>query len=182
MPKKCLKCNCEFPFIVEIEGERKNLCSRKYCLECSPFKNNNTEQLHTAKNTESKLLEKEGKKICAKCSSVKNKEEFYIKKNGKPTSYCKECDRKKIRERKRDLKKAAVEYKGGSCSVCGYCSCLAALEFHHRDPKSKDFNICQSNAASLTEDIKSELDKCQLVCSNCHREIHAGLIKVLPLN
>ncbi len=54
---------------------------------------------------------------------------------------------------------------------CGYNKCLSALEFHHIDPLKKDFNISQFRTTSF-ESIKKELDKCDLLCANCHREIH----------
>ncbi len=68
------------------------------------------------------------------------------------------------------IKKEMVEYKGGSCEVCGYNKSLRALQFHHKDPSQKDFNI--GGIGSINEDVKKELDKCILVCANCHSEIH----------
>lgn len=68
-----------------------------------------------------------------------------------------------------------VEYKGGKCECCGYSKCIEALEFHHLDPSKKDFQI--SGTSKSFEVLKKEADKCILVCANCHREIHAGLIK-----
>jgi hypothetical protein len=72
---------------------------------------------------------------------------------------------------RRRLKRRLVEYKGGCCALCGYNNCVSALEFHHVDPSKKDFTI--SNALTMSFDkCKSEVDKCILVCSNCHKEIH----------
>ena len=51
-----------------------------------------------------------------------------------------------------------------------YDKCMSALEFHHLDPKEKDFSI-STNIKSL-DLIKKELDKCILLCANCHREEH----------
>ena len=70
-------------------------------------------------------------------------------------------------------KEKLIEYKGGKCQICGYNKCISALEFHHLDPSQKDFNI--SGGTKSFEKAKIEVDKCVLVCSNCHREIHAGL-------
>lgn len=67
-----------------------------------------------------------------------------------------------------------IEYKGGKCEICGYNRCNRALEFHHKNPSEKDFTI---SGRSLSFDrLKDEVDKCLLVCSNCHSEIHDGLI------
>ena len=59
---------------------------------------------------------------------------------------------------------------------CGYSACLSALEFHHRDPKEKDFGISRHkylNREETKQKLRIELDKCDLICSNCHRERHA---------
>ena len=73
-------------------------------------------------------------------------------------------------------KKALVEYKGGKCQCCGYYRCIEALEFHHLDPNIKSFTI--SGKSKSFNSLKNEVDKCILVCSNCHKEIHAGLINI----
>lgn len=72
----------------------------------------------------------------------------------------------------------AVQYKGGKCCVCGYNKYLGALEFHHLNPNEKDFGISNKGYTRSFEKVKEELDKCILVCSNCHKEIHAGLIDI----
>lgn len=69
------------------------------------------------------------------------------------------------------LKARAVEYKGGCCVVCGYSKCVSALHFHHIDESTKDFTIGR-NLRSW-EKLKLELDKCELICANCHAEVHA---------
>ena len=74
------------------------------------------------------------------------------------------------------LKERAVEYKGGMCECCGYDRAIEALEFHHKDPNEKDFS--PSGKSISWERMKNEVDKCMLVCANCHREIHCGLIEV----
>jgi len=77
-----------------------------------------------------------------------------------------------VQTRRKKVKELAIEYKGGSCQKCGYNKCNAALEFHHLDPSEKDFSISASGNTRGWELIKKELDKCILVCANCHREIH----------
>lgn len=69
-----------------------------------------------------------------------------------------------------------VEYKGGKCQICDYNKSLNALHFHHLDPNEKDFSI--SGKSLSFEKLKSEVDKCILVCSNCHSEIHEGITKI----
>ena len=83
-------------------------------------------------------------------------------------------DRRREAKRRRDFLRArAADYLGGKCRICGYDKCLSALEFHHIDPLEKDFAI--SDKLTSWEAIRAELDKCVLVCANCHREIHEGM-------
>ena len=72
--------------------------------------------------------------------------------------------------KKQKYKLRAIEYKGGKCECCGYNRNIAALEFHHLDTSEKDFGI--SDTHHSWDDTVKELDKCILVCANCHREIH----------
>lgn len=67
----------------------------------------------------------------------------------------------------------AILEHGGCCSLCGYDKNMSALEFHHKNPAIKKFKL-DSRGFSNTNvyDLKNELDKCQLLCSNCHREVH----------
>lgn len=80
-----------------------------------------------------------------------------------------------VSDRRRKLKQMSVEYKGGKCEKCGYDKCIAVLEFHHIDPSKKDFAISSNGHTRSWDKIKEELDKCIMVCANCHREIHYNL-------
>lgn len=71
-------------------------------------------------------------------------------------------------KRKR-LKVKAVLYKGGKCIACSYDKCIWALEFHHRDRAEKSFSIAAPETRAW-EKLRVELDKCDLLCANCHRE------------
>lgn len=79
---------------------------------------------------------------------------------------------KAVSEKRRKIREQAICYKGGKCQICGYNKCQQALEFHHLDKNEKDFGISQKGFTRSWEKIISELDKCILVCANCHREIH----------
>ena len=58
--------------------------------------------------------------------------------------------------------------------MCGYDKCIKALQFHHKDSMQKDFEIADFYNSSKfdIERLKNEVDKCTLLCSNCHIEIH----------
>lgn len=72
------------------------------------------------------------------------------------------------------IKQAVVDYKGGKCFICGYNKCLHALEFHHNNPQEKDIKLNSRgiDRRKSIESLKKELDKCTLLCANCHREAH----------
>src|SRR5271166_3351185 len=80
----------------------------------------------------------------------------------------------RIAEKRRQIKLEALQYKGGKCVSCGYNSCPAAMVFHHIDPNEKDFGIAEKGRTHSNLDfLKPELDKCILLCSNCHFELHS---------
>ena len=71
----------------------------------------------------------------------------------------------------------AVERGGGQCQICGYSRCKQALEFHHLKPDEKLF--CIGTTGRSWEQVATEVDKCILLCSNCHREVEYGLVNLL---
>lgn len=85
---------------------------------------------------------------------------------------------KAVQIRREKVRQMAVEYKGNGCNVCGYNRCINALEFHHLDPTKKDFGISAKGYARSWEKVKKEIDKCVLLCANCHREFHAGMLQL----
>lgn len=80
---------------------------------------------------------------------------------------------KAVHKRRKRIREKAIEYKGGKCEKCGYDRCMEALEFHHYDPSKKDFSISNRGYTRSWETVKQELDKCNILCANCHRELHA---------
>lgn len=76
-------------------------------------------------------------------------------------------------QRRRALRARALDYLGSKCSICGYQKCMAALDIHHTNPEIKEFTI---SARLVSWDrLTRELDKCVVLCANCHRETHDGL-------
>jgi len=129
--------------------------------------------------SETKPIEYGDYKFCPRCKENVQIENFYNRRGKKFSSvYCKQCTSNQTLERQRKLKKQCVEYKGGKCVCCGYDKYNGALEFHHVDSSKKDFTIAYLKLYTFNDEIKKELDKCVLVCSNCHREIHGKLIKL----
>ena len=62
--------------------------------------------------------------------------------------------------------------KINGCAIRGYDKCTQALDFHHVNPEDKKFLINMRNLARYDDKIAKELNKCILLCANCHREIH----------
>lgn len=81
-----------------------------------------------------------------------------------------------VKDSRKRRKEDIVYVMGGKCQLCGYNKAITALELHHINPEEKEFGIGQI----LNKDwnlINDEIKKCILLCANCHREYHEGLIQ-----
>lgn len=78
-----------------------------------------------------------------------------------------------VARRRKIIRKKLIDYKGGQCLRCGYKRCFDALELHHRDSQQKDFGLSSHGLTRSWEKVKAEADKCDLLCANCHREVHS---------
>lgn len=150
---------CEIVKGVEKQTRKRNKKSKK-CLYCGKDTHNNkfcnrscTAQYHNDKRD----------RYCHKHSQEK-------KKYNDGVYRCGQCTTDGVDKHRKETKLRAIEYKGGCCNNCGYDKCVAALEFHHLDPSQKDFAISSGHLS--WEKVKTELDKCIMLCSNCHREVH----------
>ena len=148
--KLCRKCNETVPSRVTIDGKTRNLQSRKYCLTCSPFGLHNTRaDIDHARQAYRKLPFSEWPEDL------------------------KELNRASTWKRGVDRKIKLVEMKGGGCQVCGYNQCHRALSFHHRVSADKKFQLGGVDLRNRKwSDILIEVEKCDLLCNNCHMELH----------
>jgi hypothetical protein len=160
--RKCLNCENQVPNLAWIDGKKRNLNNRKYCFECSPFGKHNTRKIHDPSSTNTPVYE------CRICSKT------YQGGHRQSKGICSSC---RVSESRRKKKSALIEYKGGKCVICYYNKCQQVLQFHHKDPNEKEFSIASSGTLDFDK-LKTEVDKCVLVCANCHGEIHAGLIDI----
>jgi hypothetical protein len=81
-------------------------------------------------------------------------------------------------KRGNERKKELVDLSGGSCKICGYNKSYRALCFHHRDPSKKSFSLDLRRLSNRSwEKILEEFEKCDLLCSNCHMELHDTNLK-----
>jgi hypothetical protein len=161
--RACKKCGKTVPLKCFIDGKKKSLQSRKNCLDCVPYGSAPVwGQGREPPKPKYSLFIDAPCKLCSK----KIKRHPSKKALGDKCSSCWTT----IRRIRQKLK--AIEYLGGKCNECGY-SQPWALEFHHRKPEQKDFSIGEVGNKSWKV-IQPELDKCTLVCANCHRLIHAS--------
>ncbi len=142
--KYCTLCQNQIPTRLFIDGKRRNLQKRKYCLTCSPFGKHNTSKLEVP-------LEVRGR--------------GRIRKKGGTYKY----QKKRGFKRKSEI----VNLFGGCCKNCGYDKNLAVLQFHHRNPEEKIVNIDVRVLTNRTwEFCVEEAKKCDILCANCHAEHH----------
>ncbi len=86
--------------------------------------------------------------------------------------------KKAVAKRRKKIRDMALEYGGRNCIVCGYNRCTLAMVFHHLDPSKKDFGLSAEGITRSWEKTRAELDKCVLLCSNCHAEVHDGITQL----
>jgi transposase len=91
---------------------------------------------------------------------------------------CLQCRAGAVVARRRSVKAILVAEAGGACALCGYARSVAALQFHHVDPASKDFQIAYRGVARSIAAARAEAAKCVLLCANCHAEVEAGLATI----
>ena len=145
----CRKCNEKIPTKKIVDGKERNLQNRKFCLTCSPFGSRNT-----------KTDDPQREPVRSKVYSEWTEDQ---KERNRAMQYG---------YRHRRIKKA-VDLKGGECNRCGYSKCIRSLQFHHTDPALKQFELNSRTMLSHSWDsIVKELDKCELLCANCHSEHH----------
>lgn len=153
---RCTNCNA----ILEVQSQALKDNTYRKC-ECQP-KINNTKFKGKTKKCE----------ICGK--------EFTTIQYGGNRKYCFDCSPNDksynaITALRHAMKNKIVMYKGGKCEKCGYDKCIGALQFHHTNPENKKFEISRKINSSHSfnyEELCKEADKCQLLCANCHSEIH----------
>jgi transposase len=91
---------------------------------------------------------------------------------------CARCNSEAVSRWRRETKRRLVEEAGGACAVCGYATCVAALQFHHVDPSQKRFALSLKGVARSLDTVRAEARKCVLLCANCHAEVEAGVTRL----
>ena len=156
-------CNENFSTRVWIDGKQRNLQRRKYCLSCSPFGMKNTRILDPITRIKKGLDVINC--VCQDCGR-----NYVYRKEGPSKIRCNSCYTKKARKKGAEK---IYQYKGSRCIYCGYDRCSKALHFHHMHDKQF---VISCNMNRNWDILQKELDKCVLLCSICHVELHEGLI------
>lgn len=162
----CQKCGEYYPVRFFVDGKQRDFRNRKYCLKCSPFGKRNL------CGPKLKLgIKMKGNDITVSCNCCgKN----FITRNAQHD--CPTCKSANYRHRQ---KEKAIDYLGGKCFLCGYDKCNKALVFHHINKENKKYALSTGWEKSF-EKLKTEIDKCVLLCNRCHEEVHDGSVKITP--
>lgn len=157
--KICKKCEKPFKTSAYIDGKRQTFHHRSYCLECSPF---GVKHGYKLRREKTRKLIQNGRpcKTCPICQKVSS----WTK-----SDVCSTCRSSNQRWKKRQK---ALDKLGGKCCHCG-TEDREVLTFHHRDKTEKKFTLSgwwQSDWNVLEE----EIDKCDLLCFNCHIKFHVS--------
>lgn len=147
----CRKCQSPFSSKARVDGVKKNLQRRKFCLSCSPWGSRNTRpDLDAPPKTGAP---------CQSCGTAT--------RNG---SFCPSCwtALRRLRNKLR-----AIDVLGGECGDCRRPVHPAQADFHHLDPSVKKFEVSGAMGGSWAS-IEAELRGCVLLCANCHRLRHAA--------
>jgi transposase len=91
---------------------------------------------------------------------------------------CVKCSISAVSKRRREVKRQLVKEAGGRCRICGFNEHQSALQFHHRDPSAKAFQLSQRGIPRGIGHMRAEAGKCVLLCANCHALVEAGVREV----
>jgi hypothetical protein len=89
---------------------------------------------------------------------------------------CARCNTEAVSDRRRRVKEILVAEAGGRCVICGFDAYVGALQFHHRDPATKAFEVSRQGITRSLDRLRLEARKCVLLCANCHAMVEAGLL------
>lgn len=133
---------------------------------------------------------------CSKCKEEHPLEAFKWRNKAKQIRHgqCDACRRMTARASYEKHKSSVIEavqrrnkqtferfqtYKSTlQCAFCGEAT-PCCLDFHHKDPTSKDFTISDMVSSVGWDTLMAEINKCVVACANCHRKVHADLICII---
>lgn len=166
----CKICGKPIQRRIRVDGQDVILTSKRVtCHQCKPYKKGD---LGNSRDTSS--IKMHGDKVLRQCRGCHQwlADDQYYRRIGFQCRACVLQERRTKTSSRATLKWLAVQYKGGKCLDCSGVFPVCAYDFHNRDSTQKDF-VMSSKGSGWNDQIKIELDKCDLLCSNCHRIRHA---------
>lgn len=164
MPRICAKCQQPIPRSAWVEGRKRELQRRKYCLTCSPFGSHNTRRVGELRRAARQGV------LCRSCGKP-------LTEKQRKWRVCWSCQ---YAGRSAQRLSQAYEVVGYACWRCSYgngAMGMRLLDSHHVEPESKCFGLdCRHLVNLAYRRVWLEMRKCVLLCANCHRECEAGLV------
>ncbi len=154
------------------QGKKRNgHSSQTHCKNGHEFNEENTY-----------ISPKSQKRSCRVCTSALKHAQFLAdvdgnrKKNREHMQEWREANRERANKQWTELRRKKKEWLDAQKLACRYCgeSDPTCLDFHHRNPKEKEFLLSLAVARASLERIKAEVAKCDVLCANCHRKLHAA--------
>ncbi len=149
------ECGSEIPYRAIIDGKYRNLRNRTRCLTCLPFL------------TSPYSANEEERQQRALQKGREKQKRHYDKMRD-------QLGEGPVKIRRREFKEKLIAHFGGKCIGCGYNKCSEVLCFHHINPEEKEFSLSKREMVYSYDRLLAEANKCVLLCSNCHMELHAG--------
>ena len=111
--------------------------------------------------------------ICRECSKARSKQYY----NMNPLQHRKAVAKRNAIQRT-IIRDYIIEQKTSGCILCDETD-PCCIDFHHTDPTSKAFGIGSAGGRGIPiNDIQKEINKCVLLCANCHRKVHHGTLTI----
>ena len=160
--KQCTQCKVEKDFAAFSPKGDGKFASR--CKECLAQNRRNNYEKHP------KVVLSGYIKQCKTCFMQKSINDFYKNYNCKTfRNECKDCNNSRVDIRRKELRKFSAELKSLPCMDCKISYPYYVMDFDHRDGSTKKYNLSKMRFVSK-EKFLEEANKCDVVCSNCHRE------------
>lgn len=170
--RTCWRCREYLPF--EAFGiDRSDRFGRSYA--CRPCASAYTRERYKARVEAQRehANPDDDRRICSGCLRELPLSAFRkdLSRRGGRTARCKEC----LTAQRPGVAWLRSFKETHGCEVCGETT-PCCLDFHHLDPQEKERTISEFARVATVEQLKQEIEKCVVLCSNCHRKVHAGLI------
>jgi len=154
----CSKCQRYLPVENFGKWSKGRFGLKTHCFDCR--------KRYSADNAETIKAAKHEQYLRTKDRDAEQRKAYRVANAGKMSEY--------MKRRLEELRLPLVEMAGGACQRCGYSEFTSGLAFHHVDPRLKDTAPTKAIMSGNAQRTYAELDKCVLLCMNCHQSFHSG--------